>query len=524
LIVLKKDKNTLLKISNERKSKGDIIGAVSVLLNDKPYAKKDIEIYYALGKLYLESKNYNLAIYNFLKYSQFADKKGRCKAYNAIGYAFLLEKNKFLANNFFNEQLEISYKQECDFSAEMYDFFTEEEKEINKFKAVKQSEDELIFQKASYFMTIDKYQDAIDGFNQIKNSSKFYGQSLYYKGIAYFLLEDKQKGLANLREYFNHFSPSVSEYLDFINLLSANNMSERDYYIEELLKVTPKTAKEYFYIAETLFTYTDKYEKILEYIDEYNKEFPYSESAFCLKGLVYKFMGDKDLARSEIKKAYLLTHGAKYKYLMHNLDKKDYFNYPKCIKKDYQNKLIDLFEKPQKLTVEGASELVEYATEFSDDTFWMMLIALLGDCKKKFTEYYLKELLIVPKAPIPAKISAIEQLSLKGVVGKLGIFDIDGFNVIELFSQEKIQTEKFRQAYCKAYSRVAIFAKNEFFDKCIKLEQKLIKKGFEGIKQADLVGLIICYGFNNSIKAPFYKTIYSSKAKINKLLKEYELL
>ncbi len=522
MIEFKKDLTTLLKISSDREKEGDIIGAVSILLNDKPYPLSQIEVYYKLGQLYLESKNYNLAIYNFLKYSQFASKKGRCKAYNAIGYAFLLDDNKYLANNFFNEQLEISYKQACDYSEQMYDFFTEEDASLKRFRAIKKSEEELSYQTASLLMTQEKYGEAIEELNKIKTGS-FLGKSLYFKGMCYFLMDDTVKGLANMREYFNHFTPSVPEYLDLINLLSVNKMTERDYYIEELLKVKPKTAREYFYIAEMLFTYTEKYEKILEYLAEFKKEFPYSESAFCLKGLVYKFMGDKEKALSEIKKAYLLTHGAKYKYLMHNLGEKDYYNYPQSIKKDYQTKLLEMFEKPQKLTVEDAHELVDYAIEFCYDTFWMMLITLLGDCKKKFTQFYLKELLIVPKAPIPSKIFAIEQLCLKGVEGKLGIFEAEGFNTIELFSLSAFKNQEFKKAYAKAFSRVAVFAKIEFYNRAKELEEKLSLKGMENIKYNDLVGLIICYGFKNSIKAPFYKSLSSSKQTINKLIKEYEL-
>ena len=404
----------------------------------------------------------------------------------------------------------------------MYDFFTEEEGKIKRFRPIKKSSEELFYQKASIFMTEEKYAEAIEELDKIK-SGPYLGKGLYFKGMCYFLMDDTVKGLANMREYFNHFSPSVPEYLDLINLLSANNMSEREYYIEELLKVKPKTARENFYIAEMLFTYTEKYDIILDYLAEFNKEFPYSESAFCLKGLVYKFMGDKQKALGEIKKSYLLTHGAKYKYLMQNLEEKEYYNYPQSIKKEYQNKLIDLYEKPQRLTVKDAHELLDYAIEFSDDTFWMMLISLLGDCKKKFTQFYLKELLIVPKAPLPCKIFAIEQLCLKGVQGKLGIFEAEGFNVIELFSLSSFCSEQFVKAYCKAYSRVAVFAKSEFYTKAIELENKLSIKGFESVKHNDLVGLIICYCFNNSIKAPFYKSLGSSKTKINALIKEYEL-
>lgn len=522
MIKFKKDTATLLKISAERQKEGDMIGAISVLLTDKPYSIANNEMYYKIGQLYLQSKNYNLAVYNFLKYSQFASSRGKCKAYNAIGYAFLLEGKKFLADNFFNEQLEISYKQVCDYSEQMYDFFTKEHSEVKKFVPIKKSEEEISYHLGSLLMSQEKYEEAIEEFNKIK-SGAFLGKSIFYKGMSYFLMNDTVKGLANMREYFMHFTPSVSDYLDFINLLSVNQMTEREYYIEELLKLKPKTAKESFYIAEMLFSYTEKYQTILEYLSDFNKDYPYSESAFCLKGLTYKYMGEKEKAFEEIKKAYLITHGAKYKYFLHHLDDKNYYNYPQTIKKEYQEKLVDLFSKPQQLTMLQAQEMVDYAIEFCDDTFWMMLISLLGDCKKNFTQYFLKELLIMPKAPLVSKVFAIEQLCLKGETGKLGIFEAEGFNVIELFDASVFKNPEFFKAYCKAYSRVAIFAKKEFINKAIKLESKLSLKGYEQIKHNDLVGLIICYGFNNSIKAPFYKSIYSSKAKINKLIKEYEL-
>ena len=331
MIKFKKDTQTKLKISKQRYNSGDVIGALSVLFSDKPYGKGELDLYYEQAKIYLKEQNYNAAIEILLLYVQLGNKRERCNGLNALGYAFLQLNNYVLADAFFNFQLDVSLKQVCDYDDEMYDYFSKEDKKKNtqnKFKVVKLYEEE--FKEGFLNLELEEYNKSLDYFKKIPSSSSYYLESIYYKAKIYFALNENEKGLAYLREYFNlNKKPSVFSYYEFINILAEKEMQEYKYYLHELLNINKYDGKDNLLVADLVFKFTDNYTQVISLLDEYEKTVKISTITLSLRGIAHLYNNDLENAKKYVKQAYLYSNLSKYRHILKDTSKKSFILYPK---------------------------------------------------------------------------------------------------------------------------------------------------------------------------------------------------
>jgi len=288
MIKFKRDKQTLIKISNKRLQEGDNIGAVSILHSDKPYSKENLDIYYHQALIYIKHENYNAAIDTLLLYVQLVNKSKKCKAYNALGYCFLKQKNYVLADSFFNLQLSISVKNRCDFDDEMYEYFytSENKGKKEKFKVIIPYQKE--FNEGLLNFELAEYDKALENFNQIPYGSKFYADCLGLKSKIFFCKNQNEKGLAYLREYFSQKKEvSAYTYYEFITILAERDMQEYNYYLHELETKANLESNAHLLLADMYFKYTSNYDLVINHLDLYEKDVKISPITLSLKGLAY---------------------------------------------------------------------------------------------------------------------------------------------------------------------------------------------------------------------------------------------
>ncbi|HBF44856.1 MAG TPA: hypothetical protein DDW16_04480, partial [Clostridiales bacterium] len=163
MIEFKKDVTTLIKISDERRDNGDLIGAISVLLNDCLYFKKDSIIYKKLGELYLLTGDYDSSAFNYLKYADLCPSKERKEAIlEAIIACIRGERDKF-AVSLLEEFWKFFSNGENVYQEEIYDFLNSVElKEKPKFKLVEKDKRFKNFNKGVQAYYEKDYEKAIE--------------------------------------------------------------------------------------------------------------------------------------------------------------------------------------------------------------------------------------------------------------------------------------------------------------------------------------------------------------------------
>ena len=540
MIEFKKDVTTLIKISDERRDKGDLIGAISVLLNDCLYFKKDSIIYKKLGELYLLTGDYDSSAFNYLKYADLCPLKEKKEAIlEAVIACIRGERDKF-AVSLLEEFWKFFSNGENVYQEEVYDFLNSVElKEKPKFKLVEKDKRLNNFNKGVQAYYEKDYEKAIEELSCIEKDSKYYEQSILKLGVCYFMKEDKEKSLEKLYEYFNNYKPSIEQFCSFINILDVYSgmdkelLKQRDFYLEKLLSQKITKNSDNFLIAEFLVTMFSDYEKALKYINQYLRNEPYDDGAIFMKSVCLYLTDKKEFGVRELKKAYMLTHSCKYKFVLDSMkngleDKKhklqELYDYPLCLKKNYLNIIKECIKDKNelnKLSIKDCLEMVDYACDLDNKKFWLLVVELFSKGEKNFFTEILGDLLLFESLNVEIKSSIIEVLAYKGYAKSRGVALPDFYTRINFLSTEDFKNDSFKRAFCFVYGRLPVFINREFIINAQEFEEKYISAKVDCIKE-DLAGAILIYCLQNKqqVLANFFKILKTNKTKSKKLLEE----
>lgn len=538
---LKKNVDALIKISDERAAKGDLIGAISVLLNDCLYYKKYCIVYKKLGDLYLKSGDCASALYNYLKYIELCPKKMRPEAYQNAGIACIKSGRDKLALDFFNEQLLSSKGDECFYNDEVADFLSriEEKEKRPKFKLIDKTGAEELFEKGLKAFYFDDYVLAIDCFAKIPKESKFYEKALFDLALSYSAIEENERAIKKMDEYFKNYSPTVSQYCTCINMLSylatKGEVSQKKVtnYLNKLYEVKIKENSDYFEIAQLIISNTEDYDRVLFYINKYLENDPFDDEALFIKGMSLLFSGKADVGIAAIKKAYLLTHSCKYKYVLEKQreiksengnDYSEIVYYPHILLEDYLNRVKRYIDGD--LNVNGITEsdllnLINYAKLVNLDEFWQSIIGLLRLGEKKYFNEAFADVLLCDNVNVEVKSCIIEELVLKGFEGERGIFFTDFYSRIYLFSSTCFKTRLFKAAYAYICGRFPVMVNKAFIEQAKVFEENYCESDMSCSKE-ELAGAIFyyCNEFGDKCDTNFFKNLKTSKRKSKQLAKE----
>lgn len=538
---LEKNLDVLVKISDERAAKGDLVGAISVLLNDCLYSKRYCIVYKKLGDLYVKSGDCAYALFNYLKYIELCPKNMRPEAYQSAGIACIKSGRDKLALDFFNEQLLASKGGECFYSDEVADFLSciEEKEKKPKFKVIDKTGAEELFEnglKAFYF---DNYDLAIEYFSKIPKESKFYEKALFDLALSYSAIEENEKAIKKMDEYFKNYSPTVSQYCTCINMLSflatKGEVSQKKVtnYFNKLYKVKIKDNSDYFEIAQLIVSNTEDYDRVLFYINRYLENDPFDDEALFIKGMSLLLSGKTDGGIASIKKAYLLTHNCKYKYVLEkqreieNENSGDYGEivyYPHILLQDYVdliNGYIDGCLNVNGITESDLLDLIKYAKIINLDEFWRLVIGLLRKGEKKFFNEAFADVLLCDNVNVDVKSCIIEELVLKGFEGERGILFTDFYSRIHLFSSAYFKTQFFKEAYSYTCGRFPVMINKAFIEQAKVFEENFCESGINCTKE-ELAGAAFyyCNEFGDKCDTNFFKNLKTSKRKSKQLAKE----
>lgn len=542
MIEFKKDVTTLIKISDERRDKGDLIGAISVLLNDCLYFKKDSIIYKKLGELYLLANDYDSSAFNYLKYADLCPVKERKGAILEAVIACIRGKRDKFAISLLEEFWRFFSNGENVYQEEVYDFLNSvEHKEKPKFRVVAKDKNLKNFNIGVQAYYEKDYEKAIEELSCVEKDSKFYEQSVLKLGVCYFMKKDKEKSLEKLYEYFNNYKPTVEQYCSFINILDVysetdkNILSQRDFYLEKLLSLKTTKNSDNFLIAEFLVSMFLEYDKALKYINEYLRKEPYDDGAIFMKSVCLYLTDKKEAGVKELKKAYMLTHSFKYKYVLDSmksgLDDKnnklqELYDYPLCLKKEFLNKLKSCKQDKKelnKLSEKDCLQMVDYAFDLDEKKFWLQVVELFICGEKKFFMDILADLLLYESINVEIKSYIIENLVYNGYTKNRGVALPDFYAKISFLSLEEFKDDTFKKSLCYLYGRLPAFMEREFIANALKLEKIYInsKKEFKYTKK-DLSGaiLIYCLQDRQELLSGFFKVLKTNKTKSAKLLRE----
>lgn len=542
MIEFKKDVTTLIKISDERRDKGDLIGAISVLLNDCLYYKKDSIIYKKLGELYLLTNDYDSSAFNYLKYADLCSTKERKGAILEAVIACIRGEREKFAVSLLEEFWRFFSNGENVYQEEVFDFLNSIElKEKPKFRVVEKDKNFKNFNKGVQAYYEKDYEKAIEELSCIEKDSKFYEQAILKLGVCYFMKENKEKSLDKLYEYFNNYKPTAEQYCSFINILDVycdtdkKIIKQRDYYLEKLLSLKITKNSDNFLIAEFLVSMFSDYERALKFISEYLRKEPYDDGAIFMKSVCLYLTDKREAGISEIKKAYMLTHSCKYKFVLDSMkaglnDKKyklqELYDYPLCLKKDYLNVIKNCIKDKNelnKLTEKDCLQMVDYACDLDEKKFWLQVVELFSCGEKKFFTDILADLLLYESINVEIKSAILENMVYKGYTKSRGVALPDFYTRINFLSLEDFVEENYKKALCYLYGRLPAFMEREFISNALKLENYFIfsKKEINCTKQ-DLAGAILMYCLRDKqqLLGGFFKILKTNKTKSVKLLNE----
>lgn len=538
---LKKNVDELIKISDERAAKGDLIGAISVLLNDCLYSKKHCIVYKKLGDLYLKSGDCASALYNYLKYIESCPQKMRSEAYQSAGIACIKSGRDKLALDFFNEQLLASKGDECFYNDEVTDFLSriEEKEKKPKFKLIDKTGTEELFEEGLKAFYFDDYYSAIDCFSKIPKESKFYEKALFDLALSYSAIEENERAIKKMDEYFKNYSPTVSQYCTYINMLSylatKGEVSKRKVtnYFNKLYEIKITDNSDYFEIAQLIVSNTEDYDKVLFYVNKYLENDPFDDEALFIKGMSLLFLGKTDVGVAAIKKAYLLTHNCKYKYVLEKQreiesengnDYSEIVYYPHILLEDYLDWVrgyVDEVLNANDITESELLNLINYAKIVNLDEFWRFIIGLLRVGEKKFFNEAFADVLLCDNVNVEVKSCIIEELVFNGFEGERGVFFTDFYSRLYLFSSTCFKTRLFRASYSYICGRFPVMVDKAFIERAKVFEENYCESGISCSKE-ELAGAIFyyCNEFGDKCETNFFKNLKTSKRKSKQLAKE----
>ncbi|HBF44855.1 MAG TPA: hypothetical protein DDW16_04475, partial [Clostridiales bacterium] len=304
-------------------------------------------------------------------------------------------------------------------------------------------------------------------------------------------------------------------------------------YLEKLLNVKTTKNSDNFLIAEFLVTMFSDYEKALKYINQYLRSDPYDDGAIFMKSVCLYLTDKKEFGIRELKKAYMLTHSCKYKFVLDSMkngleDKnhklQELYDYPLCLKNDFLNIVKECVKDKnelKKLSEKDCLEMVDYACDLDDKKFWLLIIELFSKGEKKFFTEILADLLLFESINVEIKSSIIESLVYNGYAKSRGVALPDFYTRINFLSAEDFKNDNFKRAFCFVYGRLPVFINREFVANALEFEEKYISAKADCVKE-DLAGAILIYCLQNEqqLVANFFKILKTNKTKSKKLLEE----
>lgn len=529
-----KNVDTIINLSEERKLQGDLIGAISVLLNDCLYSKKSAIVYKKLGELYILTGDYDSALYYFLKYVEVCPKKDIGEGYQLAGTACIKNGKNKLALGFFNEQWECDGTREYNYSDEVVDFLNsmEELEKRPRFTAVKKGKDCDFYEEGAGLYYAKAYESALDRFSMIKSNSKYYGKALYKSALCYFMLDESSKAVKKFEEYFNNFSPTVEQYCCYINVLDVISFDKpsykkkRDLYLNKLYSKKITDNYDNYYIAEFSVSLFNDYEKALKYLNTYLKEEPYDDGALFIKGMCLYCSDKKEEGINYVKKAYLLTHYCKYKYVLTELRKglendnykiDKVFSYPENEVERYEARLNACLNDETEfnsLTESELLELVDFSVFVDKQDFWELFLKVLSKGKKRYFIDILADILIEPQVDVEIKSIVIENLVYNGYSGERGILFPDYFVKVQLFPADLFIDKAYKRAYSYVCGKFPVMIDEAFIIKVKELEDKYLFTRIN-CKLEDLAGAIFYYAndFGKKCNVGFFRVLGTNKKR-----------
>lgn len=535
--------NERLAISDRRRNDGDLVGALTVLLNIEEEGTKNINVLSKIAALYFDMELFVLSSEYWFKYmSQSNSPRVRLRAYSGLSACFCMLGDTRLMAYYSEKQLALGPSGEQEYDSVLLDYYDYVYDAVGDGYYVSYPEKyispkRLMFE-ADALIEARKDMEAAERLSFIQKDSEYYCEARSKMAQCYLVSgkdEEAEKILADLVAEFPDNNFANLSYGLF--LLDDEKTEDAEKYLIRAIKGDFYDEEDYFRLAVALCRVEKDSEAlfVLEKALEINE---YCLHVLFLTALISHNLGDDEKASALFKKVYSLTRGAVSRYYYGLTEKGDYkekleytFNLPK-------NEAAKRFAKITLIIANGKKAIASYGeSEVMELLDWCLpyvtklqfefVEVLLTQGTLKLKNHVIGKL-ISPTVSNEIKIFIIETLIMRDSSKRISVAFDNVFIKIPLLKGdfEKTRNDFFKRAYAFSFARLCPFGTDTHAlrDTAYKMYYKFKDSGYlKKISDVNALGcaMAIESGFKMKDKLMYEAFFQTKKSSVDAILNAY---
>lgn len=548
IVKYRRDADELSEIVFRRRSRGDFVGALSIVHNEAAKST-DPEILAQTADIYTQMEMYDTAIIYWFKFMNAAGKDAYVEAYNSLGANFYLSGNDVVAGYYFNKQLENDNGEESFYEDILQEYLATVTNGRASYRLVypenKSEREENLIEKAQKAID-EKNFDEVESLTEvIDEESAVYGKALVERAYAAFYKGDALKAQSLIVKAIELGEVNVRSLTAAINICAVNCETDvLDEYIQMLLDYEDDDEENYKKLNLLCnFGLTDD---ALEWAEKISYDIPYGANSNFLKGILLYNKGFFREAEIAFRHAYIVTLSPVAKYYREIAFK--------ALNGDIKYKKLSVsFDLPedeierrlvvikQLFTADRDNSLLSYPEDMEDIASWIftgnnqtMQVAtsiILASSKKGELIKLLDDYLVNPTLSDEVKHRMVSVMCEYGCYGLKGVVYGNLFKKVRIkeVAFEGDKANLFRKAYAYAFGRISVIEDNKRLLKleksALELQSAVVGKGRGDMLAENSIAPLACAIFINSSLGSFrssgyeYKFFDVKKESVDKILK-----
>lgn len=485
IIQFEKNQQRYRKLAEQRASKEDFVGALSLLFSVA--SENSYSVFADIADVYADMGLLDLSNKYWFKYIDSAPKDKVSIAYEELAINFFYLDNLWASGYYFHQKLAVDgFISKEGLDQEIIEFFSGEEIKNNAFKIVyppERADFSFEHKCAKRALGLGGFEEAIKIISKIPEGSRTEEISGDL-ALSLFMCDRLDEAEIECRSSLARHGDNVTAYCNLSTVYDMKEDYEKsDYYYQKALACTTGERGDAYKIATCAIERQD-HERVKECIEKILKERANEQSMMFFLAQAQANLGNFYLAEQTLKKVIQIdpfdsVSRFYYDYVkrlangegdsLSLLPFKYVKELPESITTGYAKKLLELIKTPQKIATElkkaTVKEMVEWGLYSEKSEVMRACVYILITAYTPYAKRLLKQTLLNPEGREELKRVITYILTLKGCKDRLGI--VAG-NVYFSVKARRLQCEKevegsiYFNAYALCLSRIIFYDIDDF--------------------------------------------------------------